>query len=220
MKERKTKPVDEKKAARIQIYVTTEQQAKVAQMLATLGGKTTASDLFRRAIDALEEQLAREMTGLETLELQMSGDPDILAKKQLAIKAFGYLANVPLVAERVGVTSRTIYYWLESDAVFNQLAEEAQARTVGMVEGALFKKAMDGHVSAMFGILNARHPDYGQIRNQMIQVHLAGVVDAILNVAHRFVPSDAWDRFTEAVGECVTEATRGLGKGQAKRKRV
>jgi hypothetical protein len=108
---------------------------------------------------------------------------------------------------------------MQIDAVFAQLAEEAQARAVAMVEGALFKKALEGHVSAMFGILNARHPDYGQIRNQMIQMHLAQTVDGILDVAHQFVPADSWNRFADAVGECVTEAARRLGKNSSKRKR-
>ena len=132
--------------------------------------------------------------------MTISGDENTVQAKAKAIEGRRNMLGWALTAKHAGVTYRTLKFWLDTDPVFRELAEEAQAQSVAVAETWLIKKAREGHVSAIFGVLNAKHPDYGMIRTQLLNQVLNPLLARIIEVARRFIQPADLQRFAQEIG--------------------
>ncbi|TXH16677.1 MAG: hypothetical protein E6R03_05035 [Hyphomicrobiaceae bacterium] len=171
--------------------------ADLVELAEVLG--CSQQDVIRRALAKLKEFVDAEAGNLP-LVLQMSGDPDTVARKQKAIEAFRVCGNVAVAADRAGVTTRTIQNWAQNDPVFAELSLEGKAFAVGKVQCKMYKDAIKGNTSAQFGILNAHDPNFGAIRTQMLQRVIGPLLDGVVESARRYLPVTELQRFALECG--------------------
>jgi hypothetical protein len=156
----------------------------------------TKAEVFRRGFRLLQAQDVKALPP----ELTMQGDADTIRAKQLAIEAFRVCGTVAVAASRANVTVRTIQHWSQTDEVFRELANEAQALAIGLVKAKMFEDAIGGNTSAQFGILNAHDPHFGQIRTAMLQKVIEPLLDAVVENARRYLSDDQLERFASECG--------------------
>lgn len=68
-------------------------------------------------------------------------------------------AGIQLAAKLIGVTRQAIYERMKRDPKFKRKVEDARELATDFVEKALWKKAVDGHVTAMIFWLKNKRPD-------------------------------------------------------------
>ena len=197
---RKPKSECQKKTRRQNVNLTDEDDRLVKELASRLG--CSEQEAFRRGVQQLA---ARAESGEVPMALRMSGDSDTLGAKKKAIEAFSVCGTVAVAAHRAGVTVGTVQYWSKTDPVFAQLANEAQALSVGLVKAKMYEDAIAGNTSAQFGILNAHDPHFGQIRTAMIQRVIEPLLDAVVENARRYLSTEQLERFA---AECSRSGER------------
>lgn len=195
----------------LRVKVTPEQAAEL-KTLAKIH-RCTVPELFRRGIPVLKQSALALQAGVNS-DLVLLGDDLTVKAKQQALEAFRQLKGPARAAKAGGVTLRTIRYWVESDPVFRQMAEEGAALAVELVEGQLVKLAHKGNLSAIFGVLNAKHPDYGQIRPHMMLRYLKPLFEIVVKrVATYLRPADL-DRFAAELRGDLDDFAREQGRAK------
>jgi hypothetical protein len=179
----------------VQVPLTQAEREALDELCKELGLKPV--DVIRRGLNLLVEQHKKE-----TLPptICMSGNKATLAAKEAALEAFRVCGNVAVAANRAGVTSRTIALWAQSDPVFNELANEAKALSVGHIRVKLHEQAAEGNTVAMFGVLNALDPEFGAVRTAMIQKVVEPLLELVIRHARRYISGDDLQRFAIDVG--------------------
>lgn len=81
------------------------------------------------------------------------------------LKASQY--NVSKACEAVNISRRTYYTWIEEDPELAERVEEIKERTTDTVESALFRNAIDGHVTAQIFWLKNKRPDLWSDRKEI-----------------------------------------------------
>lgn len=181
----------------VTVRLNEEEQVIVRELAESLG--CSQGELFRRGLPAVRQQMLLALAGDNTV-IEMLGDKQTLDAKNKIIKRLRWLDPEAIAVNKAGILRRTFALWLQADAVFRMLCEEAQAIGIGMAERWLVREARNGKIAAIFGLLNAKHPDYGVIRRQLIDRVLSPFVQKVLNVASEFLHSDALDAFSERIG--------------------
>lgn len=91
------------------------------------------------------------------------------AKKDALIENLANGLTIAEACRRSGVRSRdTFYSWLVKDKEFAERLEIAKRSRIEIVEDALFKKAKEGHPTAMIFFLTNRDPKRWQDRRSLI----------------------------------------------------
>lgn len=181
----------------VTVRLNEEEQTIVKDLAEAMG--CSQGELFRRCLPAVRQQTLLALAGDNTV-IEMLGDKQTLEAKQKIVKRLRWLDPEAIACSKAGVLRRTFAIWLQADAVFRMLCEEAQAIGIGMAERWLVREARAGKIAAIFGLLNAKHPDYGVIRRQLIDRVLSPFVQKVLDVAAEFLSSDALDTFSERIG--------------------
>lgn len=183
---------EQAKTAILRVKVTPEQEAELKTLAEV--HRCSVPEVLRRGIPALRQAALAIQAGVNA-DLVLAGDELTVTAKQKALQAFQQLKGPARAAKAAGVTLRTLRYWVETDPVFRQMAEEGASLAVEIVEGQLVKLARKGNLSAIFGVLNAKHPDYGQIRPHMMLRYLKPLFEIVVRrVATYLRPADL-DRF-------------------------
>lgn len=165
---------------RIQIEVSDEKRLALDSLASKMNCK--APDLMLRALDAYLDQ----NSGTIPLVQQMSGSPEVLAQKNLALRAYRKMAGQAGAARDAKVTLATIRYWIKTDEIFAQLAEEATQYCVDQVRNRMFLEAMKPGPASFrdrIAILNAKDADFGIIRPQMLVKILGPFLDRVIECA-------------------------------------
>lgn len=186
----KKKPKSEK--TKVGVLLTPEERERAERLAES--ESCTIAELFRRALETHEQHRNLPTT---TTDLILQGDQLTRMAKTRALQAFSQMQGIPRAANAAGVTQATIYNWLEHDPVFRTQAEECKNYAIDQVEGMLARTARKGNVTAMLAILNAHHPDYGQIRTQLLQRVLNPFLDRIVKLASQFIQPGDLKRFIE-----------------------
>lgn len=63
------------------------------------------------------------------------------------------------IADHVGVRKMTLYNWCEKSAIIDKTLTDARNQAISEVEGALFKAAINGNITAQIFYLKNRRPD-------------------------------------------------------------
>lgn len=198
------------KVIRVPVQVTPEQKQELEEIARI--HRCTVPEVLRRGIPAMK-QVALAIQAGATDDLVLSGDELTVKAKQKAIQAFRHRKGPAHAAKAAGVTMRTISYWATSDPVFKQLAEEGAALAVEQVEALLYKQAKKGIIPAIFGILNAKHPDYGQVRPQMMARYLGALFKIVVNRVATFVRPGDLDRFAAELRSDFDDFASASGGG-------
>ncbi|CAN0489322.1 unnamed protein product, partial [Phaeothamnion confervicola] len=125
------------------------------------------------------------------MTLFMTGSAETLEQKRLCLAAFGEGKGETLAARAAGVTKRTVRHWLNTDPTFYELAEDAVSGCVEEIEHLLYvdgRKPGPQYFSSKIAILNAKNPDYGVIRPQMLMRILAPCAEKIIDCGAKFIP--------------------------------
>lgn len=141
-----------------------------------------APDLMLRALDAYLDQNSGELP----LVQQMSGSPEILEAKKLALRSYKVMGGQAGAAHVAKVTVATVRYWLANDEIFAQLAEEATQKCIDDVRSRMYSEAMKPGPASFrdrIALLNAKDADFGIIRPQMLVKILGPFLDRVIECA-------------------------------------
>lgn len=185
------------KKVQVRFSLSEEEHEDLCHIADQLG--CSVAEVLRRGIGPMRQAAIAHQAGVMN-DLVLSGDPEVVAAKWKAIEARRNLYGWALCAKAAGVTYKTLKFWIAEDPVFRDLVEEAQAQGNDIAETWLVKKAKEGNVSAIFGILNAKHPDYGMIRTQVLNQILTPLLTRIIEAARRFLQPADLQRFAEEIG--------------------
>ena len=97
------------------------------------------------------------------------------SRKQSFIDALARGAPPEIAARSIDVDRATVYRWRASDRSFAERWDDARDRRVELVEGVLFRSAMNGDVTAMIFFLKSHRPD---VYNRRQIVSICGDPDA------------------------------------------
>lgn len=176
--------------------------------------KCSIPEVLRRGVAAMRQHSLAIQAGVGADQL-LAGDALTIQAKQKFIQAVGELKGEALAAKDAGVSLRTVRAWYTSDEVFREMISDANAEGVEDIEQCLVAQAKKGQIAAIFGVLNAKHPDYGQIRTQLLQRVLGPLLDQVIRVAAQFLQPADLQRFATAVGrEAETVALEASAGGK------
>lgn len=177
---------------------------------------TSRAEVLRRGLPYLVRHLeALAVNDPAAYEATMMGDELTLEWKRDILEAVGAGKSLAKAARAAKITQRTVYNHLDSDPVFRMLFEESKTLCVENVVEKLYDQATKEkpNITAILAFLNANHPDYGQIRTQVLQRVLGPFLERIVRLAEEFVPAGRLHEFTARLGrdaECVAlESTCG-----------
>lgn len=88
-------------------------------------------------------------------------------KKQTIIQSIASAANVTAACEAVECSREAYYKWYHTDKKFKKAIDAAKASRVQAVEGALFKSALDGNITAQIFFLCNRARDKWESINKV-----------------------------------------------------
>ena len=174
------------------------------------------AEVLRRGLPYLVAHLeALAANDPAAFEKAMLGDEITLEWKREILEAVGGGKSLAKAARAAKITQRTVYYHLESDEVFRILFEESKTLCVENVVEKLYDQATKEkpNITAILAFLNANHPDYGQIRTQVLQRILGPFLERIVRLAEEFIPAGRLNQFTARLGRdaefIALEATTG-----------
>lgn len=174
-----------------------EEKETLDLVAATL--RCTGPEVLRRGLLMMKLQ-ALEIEAGGLADTVLAGDRLTVSTKLQYIRAIGVHMGAVLAAQEVGVSRRTVGYWLENDPVFRERVHEANAVAVEGQQRNLVNAANAGNVLAMQTILNAKHPDYGQVRLQILQRVVAPLTERVIQRAAHYLRPDDLQRFAADVG--------------------
>lgn len=194
---RRSKP----KGVQVTVRLTEEQAKELRELAEVL--RCPAPEVLRRGLGPMRQVAIAVRAGIED-DRMLEGDELTVEAKQKFLAATRMRKGAALAANEAGVTLRTVNIWCSRDDVFRRMAEEAQAVGIDEVEQWLLAIAQDakskGAVTAILAFLNNRHPDYGMIRTQLLQRVLGPLLDRVIKIASRFLPTADLQRFAVEVG--------------------
>lgn len=96
------------------------------------------------------------------------------AKQKAFIKVFSEKAgcNISVTCKKIKITRMTYYNWLDSNAEFKALIDEAQESLVDYAETKLHQSIMEGNLTATIFYLKTKGKNRGYIETQEQQVSI------------------------------------------------
>lgn len=149
--------------AKISVRLPEETKRRMEAVQALLDA--TPSVVVRMGIEALHNSLI-----VEQPEVAFSGPPETVAAKWVIVKAHASHKGLAIASEEAGVTRETAQFWLDTDPVFEQFVQAAWDKSIELADYKLWHIGYnEENIKALFGILNAQHPDYGMVKQEYIQ---------------------------------------------------
>lgn len=152
------------------------------------------SVIFRMGIDALLEQnRAMEFVGAVAFD----GDAETVAKKWAVFEALRCGKGIVMSAREAKTTPRTVRDWLQNDPNFLEWAQDAKDESVEMAEYVVHHKAVnENHLGAAFGVLNAKHSQYGMVKAGFVVAKIKKFnKDVVLPLVAKYLSRDQLGKF-------------------------
>ncbi len=145
-------------------------------------------------------------------ELRFAGDAETIEKKWLAVECFAEQKGPAMTAREIGVTRKTIVFWMETDELFREAAQSARAEAIEIVEHLMWRKAVrEENLNAGFGILNAKHEHWGLMKAGFVDKQVKRVVESqVIPVVQRYLSG----RDMESLGRELRAIFGGAPGGQ------
>lgn len=156
--------------------------ARVEELLEYYG--CTKSVLFRMGLDALWYKYNQPDE-----ELAFEGDPETVEKKWLAVRCFAEQKGPAMTARELGVTRKTIAFWMETDELFREAAQSARAEAIEVIEHLIHRKAkQEENLTAGFGFLNAKHEHWGLMKQGFVDKQVRRVIESqVIPIVQRYL---------------------------------
>ena len=199
---------------RFTVILSEEEFAGAEEMAGLIN--SSIAEVIRRSLPVARREILASKAGVNQ-ELCLSGDNLTVTAKNQAIAAFSDGKGPALAAREAGITLRTIRVWLKDDPVFAQLAQENSYQAVEEIETCLYKAAKKGNVSAMFGVLNAKHDQYGMLRPDMLRPMTDKIAEMVNRVARTYVSIADYESFSREILRGMESVVRDVSGGRKSR---
>lgn len=148
--------------------------------------KVTKSMVFRMGIDALSESVQKPS------EVKLEGSKGIRDKKWIIIDELLKGKGPCMAARTAETTRRTLKHWMTTDPLFAELAHDARDESVEMVEHVVWHKAAnEKNLNACYGVLNARHEQYGLVKSGYVEAQLKKLIEGrVIPAVQRYLSRD------------------------------
>lgn len=155
---------------------------RVEEMLVYYG--CTKSELFRMGLDSLWYKYNQPED-----EIQFAGTAEEVEKKWLAVECFAEQKGPAMTAREIGVTRKTIVFWMDTDELFREAAQSARAEAIEIVEHLMWRKAArEENLSAGFGLLNAKHEHWGLMKQGYIDKQVRRIIESqVIPIVQRYL---------------------------------
>ena len=203
-----------KRDQKITMTLNPDEYAYVKEMAELIN--SSVAEVMRRALPAAKQAILASMAGVNQV-LCLSGDNITVSAKNQAIAAFCEGKGPALAARAAGITLQTIRVWLKDDPIFAQLAQENSYQAVEEIETCLYKAAKKGNVSAMFGVLNAKHDQYGMLRPDMLRPMTDKIAEMVNRVARTYVSVTDHESFSREIVRGMESVIRDVSGGRKSR---
>lgn len=102
------------------------------------------------------------------LNMNKKKESTLSAKQKAFIKVFSEKAgcNISVTCKKIKIERRTYYNWLDSNAEFKALIEDAQESLIDYAETKLHQSIMDGNLTATIFYLKTKGKNRGYIETQ------------------------------------------------------
>lgn len=186
-----------KDAGDIRVPVSESDRATVECLSERLG--ISMAEVLRRGLPLLVREVEHVAAGGDVSDLYMRGDAETLRWKREFLQAIEESPGIARAARAAGVKPDTARYHLANDPAFALQFKDAQDFCVEEVEHCLYKMATGKkpNITAVLAFLNAKHPDYGIIRTQLLQRVLAPFLERLAKLAEKYVPPGLLPEYIE-----------------------
>lgn len=92
-------------------------------------------------------------------EIKFSGSEKTVKNKERFILCLDVLGTIKAACRKCGIHKTTMYYWRKTDEAFRMKMDEVDDNNIDTVESVLFKKALQGNMSAIKFYLENKRPE-------------------------------------------------------------
>jgi hypothetical protein len=156
--------------------------ARVEEMLDHYG--CTKSTLFRMGLDALWYKYNSPPD-----EIAFEGDADTQEMKWTVVRCFAEQKGPAMAAREAKTTRATITHWMKTDKLFAEVAHDARAEAIEIIEHLMWRKgAKEENLTAAFGLLNAKHEHWGLMKQGFVDKQVRRVVESqVIPLVQRYL---------------------------------
>ena len=101
-------------------------------------------------VDTHIPQVVEQEEFIPILDYQFTGDNYTVERKRAFIQAYHRKSTVTHAAYSTGVSRKTVYNWIDSDADFAEALEDAKVDTKEVLESSVYERAFKDSILAMF----------------------------------------------------------------------